>query len=359
MKNFVIYRPKSSLIQGSAKMEQATGCPEEITIMEKSSKSVTSNGIVQIGNGESTVEPSSPEQKPEPSCLDDQSERDTTPNRVVSDSGAVKDSSQSKSEIPDATRRKRGRPSSKLAGTKPGGSGAAERSVPPLQQKGSDNGNKTSSTKDSDLKKESDGIGDSDNIEKPAIVTRDSEVKSQRQTSRKISTAAASNLDDNPSSSSKLKEKATSKSKEGSFRSGNKIKDDDNKSKGGIFKDKSTSKTGGGSKDNAYKSIRKSVDGTPKSTGRSTDSAVSASSKVKKDAPKGNSSADSTKSGLKSRGITTPKTGSESKSNVASEKGKAKVRESGTLGKVRSDTTLKAQESEALAGKKRKRKGQT
>lgn len=84
MKNFVIYLPKSSLIQGSAKMEQATGCPEEITITEKSSKSVTSNGIVQIGNGESTVEPSSPEQKPEPSYHGDQSERGTAPNRVVS-----------------------------------------------------------------------------------------------------------------------------------------------------------------------------------------------------------------------------------------------------------------------------------
>ncbi|CAL9101451.1 PDS5, regulator of cohesion maintenance [Musa troglodytarum] len=530
----------SGEIVGSAKMEQATGCPEEITITEKSSKSVTSNGIVQIGNGESTVEPSSPEQKPEPSCHGDQFERDTAPNRVVSvlidgsleneepsskhdlsppgaDSGAVKDSTQSKSEIPDATRRKRGRPSSKLAATKPGGSGAAERCVPPLQQKGSDNGNKTSSTKDSDLKKESDGIGDSDNIEKPATVTRDFEGKSQRQTSRKGSTgksdhgdssqrlrtskikqqdslkakkdtagepvlkisetptlnkemdeslvgstirvwwpmdkkfydgvvdsydhtskkhkviyndgdveilllkkerwefiknnkihveqakvsidpdasseeprskrtktssssiqkeriietpakshrrgrppkAAVSNLDDNPSTSGKLKEKATSKSKDGSFRSGTKIKDDDKKSKGGIFKDKSTSKTRGGSKDNAHKSIRKSVDGTPKSTGRSTDSVLSASSKVKKDAPKGKSSADSTKTGLKSRGITTLKTGSESKSNVASEKGKAKVRESETLGKVRSDTTPKVQESEALAGKKRKRKVQT
>ncbi|XP_018675052.2 sister chromatid cohesion protein PDS5 homolog C isoform X3 [Musa acuminata AAA Group] len=528
----------SGEIAGSAKMEQATGCPEEITITEKSSKSVTSNGIVQIGNGESTVEPSSPEQKPEPSYHGDQSERGTAPNRVVSDgslenkepsskhdlsppgadSGAVKDSSQSKSEIPDATRRKRGRPRSKLAATKPGGSGAAERCVPPLQQKGSDNGNKTSSTKDSDLKKESDGIGDSDNIEKPAIVTIDSEGKSQRQTSRKgligksdhgdssqrlrtskikqqdslkakkdtagepvlkisetptlnkemdeslvgstirvwwpmdkkfydgvvdsydhtskkhkviyndgdveilllkkerweivknnkihaehakvsidpdasseeprskrtktssssiqkeriIETpaksshrrgrppkAAVSNLDDNPSTSSKLKEKATSKPKDGSFRSGTKIKDDDKKSKGGIFKDKATSKTRGGSKDNAHKSIRKSMDGTPKSTGRSTDSGLSASSKVKKDAPKGKSSADSTKTGLKSRGITTPKTGSESKSNVGSEKGKAKVRESETLVKVRSDTTPKVQESEALAGKKRKRKGQT
>lgn len=101
------------------------------------------------------------------------------------------------------------------------------------------------------------------------------------------------------------------------------------------------------------------MDGTPKYTGRSTDSGLSASSKVKKDAPKGKSSADSTKTGLKSRGITTPKTGSESKSNVGSEKGKAKVRESETLVKVRSDTTPKVQESEALAGKKRKRKGQT
>ncbi|WOL08646.1 hypothetical protein Cni_G17399 [Canna indica] len=159
--------------------------------------------------------------------------------------------------------------------------------------------------------------------------------------------AAASNIDDIPSSS-KLKERATSKSKDDSSKSGTKLKKDNAKSKDDNSDAvKSTSKTGSKLEDNAHKASKKSVDDTPRST----------SSKVRKDALKNKSSEDSPRTGLKSRGSTITKTGAEPKANTSNEKGKAKVWGSETSGKVHPKTTPKAPDNDASVGKKRKRKG--
>ncbi|URE11977.1 hypothetical protein MUK42_22001 [Musa troglodytarum] len=235
------------LVQGSEKMEQEVGCPEEVTSTEKSPKSVMSNGTTQMDNGELAAEPSSPNQMPELFHPDDQSEKAATTNRDVSvnlvamavkpdavsclkakeirveqtssvvnlkdsldhclkddslgqessgehdfvspcgtDSGAVKDSLPAQRDVPDATRRKRGRPP-KLSSTKHGNSAVAQQSASTLQQKRSEMGNKALYNKDSDLQKESNGINNQ-NFEEPTIVVRDSEEKSQIPTSRKDST---------------------------------------------------------------------------------------------------------------------------------------------------------------------------
>ncbi|RZS06238.1 hypothetical protein BHM03_00036873 [Ensete ventricosum] len=215
------------LVQGSDKMEQEVNCPEEVTSTEKSPKSVMSNGTVLIGNGGSKTEPSSPKQEPEPSCLGDQSKRANAANRDVSvnlepvagkpdaisdvkakktrgkqttlsdlrnsadhssdslgkelpgkhdlvslsgaDSGAVKDALPAEAEIPVATRRKRGRPSTKLAATRHDGSAVAAPSASPLQHKVSEMGEKAMSSKDSSLQKESDGITGPEDIEESPI----------------------------------------------------------------------------------------------------------------------------------------------------------------------------------------------
>nr|XP_009401066.1 PREDICTED: probable replication factor C subunit 1 [Musa acuminata subsp. malaccensis]XP_009401067.1 PREDICTED: probable replication factor C subunit 1 [Musa acuminata subsp. malaccensis] len=605
------------LVQGSDKMEQEVNCPEEVTSTEKSPKSVMSNGTVRMGNGGSTTEPSSPKQEPEPSCPGDQSKRANASNRDMSvnlepvagkpdaisdvkpkktrgkqttlsdlrnsgdhcsdsigkevpgkhdlvslsgaDSGAVKDALPAEAEIPVATRRKRGRPSTKLAATRHDDSAVAAPSASPLQQKVSEMGEKAISSKDSNLQKESDGITGPEDIEESPIGTGDSEEKSRRQQNRKSSTSktergdssqksgtlknkqqdnlkakkdkagepilketvsslrsaakspkdqgileesaktksgrkrehggreisetptvnkeldgglvgsrirvwwpmdkkfyngvvdsydhaskkhkivytdgdveillmkkerweflkddnkndmeqakdssnsdAASeeskskrmktssssnpketntetptksgkpsgsrrkgrprkagvlNLDDGPSSSSKANEKATSRSKDEGSKSDVKLKDD---SKSTVDKaDKSTSKTGSQKKDNVHKFIRNSIGGTPKSASKLMDDTVSAVSKVRKDTSKSKSSEDSPKTGQKLRGTTSPTTGSESEANIDFEKGKAKVRESETLAELPSCATPKAPESEASAGKKRKRRGQT
>ncbi|RWW64545.1 hypothetical protein BHE74_00028210 [Ensete ventricosum] len=235
------------LVQGSDKMEQEVNCPEEVTSTEKSPKSVMSNGTVLIGNGGSKTEPSSPKQEPEPSSLGDQSKRANAANRDVSvnlepvagkpdaisdvkakktrgkqttlsdlrnsadhssdslgkelpgkhdlvslsgaDSGAVKDALPAEAEIPVATRRKRGRPSTKLAATRHDGSAVAAPSASPLQHKVSEMGEKAMSSKDSSLQKESDGITGPEDIEESPIGTRDSEEKSRRQQNRKSSTS--------------------------------------------------------------------------------------------------------------------------------------------------------------------------
>ncbi|KAJ8504483.1 hypothetical protein OPV22_005369 [Ensete ventricosum] len=199
------------LVQGSDKMEQEVNCPEEVTSTEKSPKSVMSNGTVLIGNGGSKTEPSSPKQEPEPSSLGDQSKRANAANRDVSvnlepvagkpdaisdvkakktrDSGAVKDALPAEAEIPVATRRKRGRPSTKLAATRHDGSAVAAPSASPLQHKVSEMGEKAMSSKDSSLQKESDGITGPEDIEESPIGTRDPEEKSRRQQNRKSSTS--------------------------------------------------------------------------------------------------------------------------------------------------------------------------
>ncbi|XP_065009257.1 sister chromatid cohesion protein PDS5 homolog C-like isoform X3 [Musa acuminata AAA Group] len=235
------------LVQGSEKMEQEVGCPEEVTSTEKSPKSVMSNGTAQMDNGELAAEPSSPKQKPEIFHPDDQSEKAATTNRDVSvnlvsmavkpdavsclkakeirvkqtssvvnlkdsldhslkddslgkessgkhdlvspcgtESGAVKDSLPAQRDIPEATRRKRGRPP-KLSSTKHGNSAVAQQSASTLQQKRSEMGNKALRNKDSDLQKESNGISNQDILE-PTIVARVPEEKSQSPTSRKDST---------------------------------------------------------------------------------------------------------------------------------------------------------------------------
>ncbi|URE05711.1 PDS5, regulator of cohesion maintenance, partial [Musa troglodytarum] len=547
------------LVQGSDKMEQEVNCPEEVTSAVKSPKSVMSNGTVRMVNGGSTTEPSSPKQDPEPSCPGDQSKRVNAANRDVSDSGAVKDALPAEAEVPVATRRKRGRPSTKLAATRHDGSAVAAPSASPLQQKVSEMGEKAISSKDSNLQKESDGITGPEDIEDSPIDTRDSEEKSRRQQNRKSSTsktergdssqksgtlnnkqrdnlkakkdkagepilketvsslrsaakspkdqgnleesaktkfgrkrehgggeisetptvnkeldgglvgsrirvwwpmdkkfydgvvdsydhaskkhkivytdgdveillmkkerwefvkddnkndmeqakdssnsdasseepkskrmktssssnpketnaetatksgkpsssrrkgrprkAGVLNLDDGPSSSSKANEKATSRSKDEGSKSDVKLKDDAKSTGDNV--DKSTSKTGSQKKDNVHKFIRNSIDGTPKSAIKLMDDTVSAASKVRKDTSKSKSSEDNPKTGQKLRGTTSPTTGSESEANIDFEKGKAKIRESETLAELPSYATPKASESEASAGKKRKRRGQT
>lgn len=169
--------------------------------------------------------------------------------------------------------------------------------------------------------------------------------------------AGVLNLDDGPSSSSKANEKATSRSKDEGSKSDVKLKDDAKSTVDNA--DKSTSKTGSQKKDNVHKFIRNSIGGTPKSASKLMDDTVSAVSKVRKDTSKSKSSEDSPKTGQKLRGTTSPTTGSESEANIDFEKGKAKVRESETLAELPSCATTKAPESEASAGKKRKRRGQT
>ncbi|KAG1364372.1 putative abhydrolase domain-containing protein [Cocos nucifera] len=72
--------------EGSAKMEQEVGCAEEVgTAADKSPKSVMSNGTVQIGNGESVVEPASPKQRPGRSHRNGQSKSTSAANRADAD----------------------------------------------------------------------------------------------------------------------------------------------------------------------------------------------------------------------------------------------------------------------------------
>ncbi|CAL9056628.1 unnamed protein product [Musa banksii] len=571
------------LVQGSEKMEQEVGCPEEVTSTEKSPKSVMSNGTAQMDNGELAAEPSSPKQKPENFHPDDQSEKAATTNRDVSvnlvsmavkpdavsclkakeirvkqtssvvnlkdsldhslkddslgkessgkhdlvspcgtESGAVKDSLPAQRDIPDATRRKRGRPP-KLSSTKHGNSAVAQQSASTLQQKRSEMGNKTLRNKDSDLQKESNGISNQDILE-PTIVARVPEENSQSPTSRKDSTrqtdhgdsslklgtsklkqqenfkakndiagepilkisetptqnkeldgslidsrirvwwpidkkfydgvvdsydlaskkhkviysdgdveilllkkerwefvkddsnidvdqakdstnpdvsseepkikraksssssitkeintktptksgtasgshrkgrprkAGISNLDDGPRSSSKSNEKATSISKIYSFKSSNKLRGDV-KYDGDISKaDKSSSTTGSETEDNSLKSSRKSMVGPPTSAvSKSKDNGV-AGSKVRKDASKSKLNEDSPLTSQKLKGTITPKAGNESTMNTDSERRKMKSRESETSAKLLLNATPKAPDGESLAGKRRKRKGQT
>ncbi|THU51436.1 hypothetical protein C4D60_Mb06t31030 [Musa balbisiana] len=571
------------LVQGSEKMEQEVGCPEEVTSTEKSPKSVMSNGTAQMDNGELAAEPSSPKQKPENFHPDDQSEKAAPTNRDVSvnlvsmavkpdavsclkakeirvkqtssvvnlkdsldhslkddslgkessgkhdlvspcgaESGAVKDSLPAQRDIPDATRRKRGRPP-KLSSTKHGNSAAAQQSASTLQQKRSEMGNKALRNKDSDLQKESNGISNQDILE-PTIVARVPEEKSRSPTSRKDSTrqtdhgdsslklgtsklkrqenfkakndiagepilkisetstqnkeldgslvdsrirvwwpidkkfydgvvdsydlaskkhkviysdgdveilllkkerwefvkddsnidvdqakdstnpdvsseepkikraksssssitkeintetptksgtasgshrkgrprkAGISNLDDGPRSSSKSNEKATSISKIYSIKSSNKLRGDV-KSDGDISKaGKSSSTTGSETEDNSLKSRRKSMVGPPTSAvSKSKDNGV-AGSKVRKDASKSKLNEDSPLTSQKLKGTITPKAGNESTMNTDSERRKMKSRESETSAKLLLNATPKAPDGESLAGKRRKRKGQT
>ncbi|XP_065009253.1 sister chromatid cohesion protein PDS5 homolog C-like isoform X1 [Musa acuminata AAA Group] len=571
------------LVQGSEKMEQEVGCPEEVTSTEKSPKSVMSNGTAQMDNGELAAEPSSPKQKPEIFHPDDQSEKAATTNRDVSvnlvsmavkpdavsclkakeirvkqtssvvnlkdsldhslkddslgkessgkhdlvspcgtESGAVKDSLPAQRDIPEATRRKRGRPP-KLSSTKHGNSAVAQQSASTLQQKRSEMGNKALRNKDSDLQKESNGISNQDILE-PTIVARVPEEKSQSPTSRKDSTrqtdhgdsslklgtsklkqhenfkakndiagepilkisetptqnkeldgslvdsrirvwwpidkkfydgvvdsydlaskkhkviysdgdveilllkkerwefvkdasnidvdqakdstnpdvsseepkikraksssssitkeintetstksgtasgshrkgrprkAGISNLDDGPRSSSKSNEKPTSISKIYSFKSSNKLRGDV-KSDGDISTaDKSSSTTGSETEDNSLKSSRKSMVGPPISAvSKSKDNGV-AGSKVRKDASKSKLNEDSPLTSQKLKGTITPKAGNESTMNTDSERRKMKLRESETSAKLLLNATPKAPDGESLAGKRRKRKGQT
>ncbi|CAL9096968.1 unnamed protein product [Musa acuminata var. zebrina] len=544
------------LVQGSEKMEQEVGCPEEVTSTEKSPKSVMSNGTAQMDNGELAAEPSSPKQKPENFHPDDQSEKAATTNRDVSvnlvsmavkpdavsclkakeirvnetssvvnlkdsldhslkddslgkessgkhdlvspcgtESGAVKDSLPAQRDIPDATRRKRGRPP-KLSSTKHGNSAVAQQSASTLQQKRSEMGNKALRNKDSDLQKESNGISNQDILE-PTIVARVPEEKSQSPTSRKDSTRRTDHGDSSLKlGTSKLKQQENFKAKndiagepilkisetptqnkelDGSlvdsrirvwwpidkkfydgvvdsydlaskkhkviYSDGDVeilllkkerwefVKDDSNidvdqakdstnpdvsseepkikrakSSSSSITKEintetptksgtasgshrkgrprkagisnlddgprsssksnekatnKSSSTTGSETEDNSLKSSRKSMVGPPTSAvSKSKDNGV-AGSKVRKDASKSKLNEDSLLTSQKLKGTITPKAGNESTMNTDSERRKMKSRESETSAKLLLNATPKAPGGESLAGKRRKRKGQT
>ncbi|WOK92136.1 hypothetical protein Cni_G00827 [Canna indica] len=171
------------MLQGSEDMEQEVGCTAEVTSTDKSPKPLMSNGNVQMGNGVSTVESSSSKQKSEPSPSDDQYKKATADNKDATDSGSVKESLPAEPEIPDATQPKRGRPSSKMAAKRHGGSAPVEQPASSLQEQ-SVMGDKALS-----LQKESDGTSDSGGIVDPTTVTISSEDKSQKQTSRKGSSS--------------------------------------------------------------------------------------------------------------------------------------------------------------------------
>ncbi|KAG6511041.1 hypothetical protein ZIOFF_029090 [Zingiber officinale] len=186
------------LLKGSEEMEQELGCPEEVTSTKKSPKPASSNRNVQMGKSESTIEPSSPKQMSEPSRLSppsDQSDRVVLSNKDASgnmddsvimlldpldlffcgtDNGDVKETLPIEKQSTDATRRKRGRPRSKLTGKKHQGREINEQSASSLQKEESETGDKNITPQ-----KESDEINNPDDV---PIVSED---KSQKQRSRK------------------------------------------------------------------------------------------------------------------------------------------------------------------------------
>ncbi|XP_042394976.1 uncharacterized protein LOC121985530 isoform X2 [Zingiber officinale] len=164
------------------------------------------------------------------------------------------------------------------------------------------------------------------------------------------SKAASSNLHDTTSSSIKITESAASKSKDGSTEPGNKFKKELTRPKDGSLKvDQSSDIAGTEVKDNVYKSGRKSIDGSRKSVGR----------KVRRDSLKGKLNSDNSNSVLKIKDDITLESGTETMANIASGKGRVKLRGSEEPGKVQLNTTHETSVSDAPSRKKRKRKRRT
>ncbi|XP_008794338.2 uncharacterized protein LOC103710418 [Phoenix dactylifera] len=166
--------------------------------------------------------------------------------------------------------------------------------------------------------------------------------------------AASKHDDDIPRTGSRVKKDTGNKSKDDTWKTGDKSTDET----GSKFRD-DTQKAGSKSKDDLPKSSRKLKDDTSKTVSKSGDDVISTSGRAKKEAIKGKSSEETPRSGRKFKGYSTsPKAGGESKANGTSEKGKSKADEIETSsGKVQSDS-VKAQETEASTGKKRRRKSQ-
>ncbi|KAG1326586.1 hypothetical protein COCNU_01G005200 [Cocos nucifera] len=163
--------------------------------------------------------------------------------------------------------------------------------------------------------------------------------------------ATSRNNDDTPKTGSRLKKDTGSKSKYDTPKTGDKSKDETSKKTDGKSGD-DNQKTGNKSKDDLPKSSRKSKEDTLKTDSKSEEDLIGTGGKAK-EAGKGKSGEETPRSGRKFRGSSTGrKTGDEAKANGTSEKGKSKVQE------VHSDS-VKAQESEASTGKKRKRRVQS
>ncbi|XP_010942111.1 sister chromatid cohesion protein PDS5 homolog C isoform X2 [Elaeis guineensis] len=184
-------------------------------------------------------------------------------------------------------------------------------------------------------------------ITNPGMLSGD---ESPRSSGKPEEKAASRYNDDTPKTGSRLKKDTGSKSKYDTPKTGDKSKDETSKTDGKSGDD--NQKTGNKSKDDLPKSSRKSKDDTPKTDSKSEDDMIGTGGKAK-EAGKGKSSEETPRSGRKFKGSSTSrKTGDEAKANGTSEKGKSKVQE------AHSDS-VKAQESEASTGKKRKRRGQS
>ncbi|XP_072985993.1 sister chromatid cohesion protein PDS5 homolog C-like [Typha latifolia] len=165
--------------------------------------------------------------------------------------------------------------------------------------------------------------------------------------------------DDNPRSASKSPEKAVIKEKEETPKTSSKLRKESGMGKSTEDTPNDTGKSRNDhSKTDKGKSGRKSRDDTSKSDSKSNDGITSVSKKANKDADESKSSEDTPSIDQKPKSTTIPKNGDPSKTNGSSEKGKVKVQESRTSGKLDAESA-KAQESEASTGKKRRRKGQT